>query len=123
MRNKIHSQEKDKTIMKEVIETMKPNEVIKPQPRTFSKKLLEGNKFIDLDDNCSKNGINEVGATSLEANNWWDTLFEEEKDNNYSWGNGFLQTGFWDEELNSITTNPFDLLNESQIWSEFLSQT
>jgi myb proto-oncogene protein/transcription factor MYB75 len=58
---------------KEKIETMKPHEVIKPQPRTFSKPMLEVNKFIASNDHsCSKVNMNEeLGANSSGTCNWW----------------------------------------------------
>ncbi|CAL5191183.1 unnamed protein product [Lathyrus oleraceus] len=119
MRSKEHSSKKDKNKTKEEIEKVKKShEVIKPQPRTFTKSLLGVNKFIGSDDNSSKVTMNE-GETSSRTSNWWETfLLDDNEDNNH-----LLQTGFWnDQELNSITTNAFDFFTEGQTWGDFLAQ-
>ncbi|XP_045793799.1 transcription factor MYB114-like [Trifolium pratense] len=111
---------KEKNKMKEKIETMKPHEVIKPQPRTFSKPMLELNKFIASNDHsCSKVNMNEeLGATSSGTCNWWKTLlFDDNEDHN----NHLCEMDFWDDQELNSRINSFDFL-ESQTWSDFLAQ-
>ncbi|CAK8540641.1 unnamed protein product [Lathyrus sativus] len=112
------SKKENNKTKEEIEKVTKSHEVIKPQPQTFAKSLLEVNKFISSNDNSSKVSMNE-GETSSRTNNWWESfLLDENEDNNY-----LLQTGFWDDqELNSITTNAFDFFTEDQTWSDFLAQ-
>lgn len=108
---------KEKKIVKQEAKTVKPHEVIKPQPRTFSKSTsicLQG-KFTSSDPSSSKVSMsNEGGAGS----NWWETLLHDKGEED-----GALMKDFWDqEELTAITTNPFDFLTEGQTWNDFLDQ-
>ncbi|XP_058739273.1 transcription factor MYB114-like [Vicia villosa] len=122
MRSKEHSSKKDKNKPKEEIEKVEKShhEVIKPQPRTFTKPLLEVNKFHGSNDNSSKVTMNELceGESSSRTSNWWEAfLLDDNEDNNH-----LLQTGFWDEQQLNMTTNSFDFFSEGQTWSDFLAQ-
>lgn len=104
MRNKEHSFEKNKNKTKAKIEKVtKSHEVIKPQPRIFTKPLLEVNKLVGSDHNSSKVVMNELGETSSRTSNWWETfLLDDNEDNNHS-----LQTSFWDDQQFNMGNKDF----------------
>ncbi|XP_027351421.1 transcription factor MYB90-like [Abrus precatorius] len=116
MRRKIESQKKDNNINQQDVKlTVTPHEVIKPVPRTFSKKYSPSSqgRFIASNENGSIVGVSAACADSSGPTNWWETLLEDK-------GDSVDTTDLWDEELASATT-ACDFLSEVNYnWSNFL---
>ncbi|KAK7340570.1 hypothetical protein VNO77_21277 [Canavalia gladiata] len=128
MRRKVESHEKDKNINQKKAESkVKPHEVIKPVPRTFTKKScnLEVNFIPSSGDSGFKVGISEANAASSGSENWWETLLQDKgnsTDNNtwfFGGTDGAFVTDLWDEDLAS-TTPLSDFLTQSNSRSDFL---
>lgn len=94
---------------------LKPHQVIKPVPRTFSKPKPKpsSDHHSNSEVNVSSQLVAACAASSSGSTNWWETLLDDMGDDN---------TIALDEELvASITTNACDFLTESdQTWSDFL---